>query len=90
MGTLQDSIAFCAIKVQKQDKSKSLFENWINKLLAHIYLHFASRYNSTDGDYLTQALKPSYQMIPINFRCNRKPYSPATNLGGDSAKFSSD
>ena len=29
-------------------------------------------------------------MILINARCNSKSYSPATNLGGDFAKFSSE
>ena len=42
---------------------------------------------STDRDYLTCALKPSYGMIPIYFECNRKSFSPAPNSGGDSAKF---
>ena len=28
-------------------------------------------------------------MIPTNFRCNTKSYSPAPNSVGDSAKFSS-
>ena len=28
----------------------------------------------TDRDHLTQAVKKSYEMILINFRCNRKSY----------------
>ena len=44
----------------------------------------------TERDHLTRALKPSYEMIPINFRCNRKSYSPAPNSGGKSVKSSSD
>ena len=35
----------------------------------------------TDRDHLTQAVKKSYEMILINFRCNRKSYSPTTNSG---------
>ena len=67
-----------------------MFCDWINKLLPHICLRFICKYKRPDRDNFIWALKPSYEMIPINFRCNRKSYSAVPNSRRDSAKYSSE
>ena len=50
------------------------------------FLHFVTIYLCSGKDNLT--LKPSYEMIPINFISNRKLYLLAPYSGGNSTKFS--
>ena len=84
---------YSTLQVYKNKTTQSQFPVWqLNKQIIcsqFVYILLAHIRELTEN-HLTWALKPSYEIIPINFRCYRKSYSPAPNPGGDSAKFSSE
>ena len=84
---------YSTLQVYKNKTTQSQSPVWqLNKqnICSQFVYILSAHIRELTENHLTWALKQSSEIIPINFRCYRKSYSPTPNPGGDSTKFSSE